>query len=85
MYNVKFDKKVDKFLSQHWDYVDLFFKKVDIIRNNPYKNNLDIKSYHWRNNSYRLRIGKYRFLYEIIEKEILIYFFDADKRWDVYK
>jgi mRNA-degrading endonuclease RelE of RelBE toxin-antitoxin system len=32
-----------------------------------------------------LRIWKYRFLYEIIEDKILIYFYDADSRWDVYK
>ena len=36
-------------------------------------------------NHYRLRIGKYRFLYEVLESEILIYAYKADSRGDIYK
>ncbi|MFA5916767.1 MAG: hypothetical protein WC850_00850 [Candidatus Gracilibacteria bacterium] len=56
-----------------------------MISISPYQNNLDIKPLKGKNNHYRLRIGKYRFLYEIIENKILIYFYNADSRGDVYK
>lgn len=36
-------------------------------------------------NHYHLRIGKYRFLYEVLESEILIYAYKADSRGDIYK
>ncbi len=36
-------------------------------------------------NHFRLRIGKYRILYEIIEDEILIYYYKAGSRGDIYK
>lgn len=36
-------------------------------------------------NKYRLRLGKYRFLYEIIEEQILVYAYKANSRGDVYK
>ncbi|ELB9335810.1 hypothetical protein ABN535_001531 [Campylobacter upsaliensis] len=36
-------------------------------------------------NHYRLRISKYRFLYEVLESEILIYAYKADSRGDIYK
>ncbi len=51
----------------------------------PYENNLDIKILIWLPNTYILRIWKYRFLYEIIEDKIIINFFDAGSRWDIYK
>ena len=85
MYKVKFSKNVDKFLESHRDYAKIFIKKIELLLENPYKNTLDIWKYEWRNNSYRLRIWKYRFLYEIINNELLIYFFKADSRGDVYK
>lgn len=86
MYKYIFRKDVEKFLQwQNKKFVKIVYEKVGILASNPYENNLDIKSYKWRKNSFRLRIWKYRFLYEIIEDEILIYFFDADSRWDIYK
>ena len=38
---------------------------------NPYNTNLDIVPLKNKSNHYRLRIGKYRFLYEIKNKELL--------------
>lgn len=86
MYNYYFNKTVIKFLEKQ----DLKFnlklqEKIEILCENPYNNNLDIKNYKWHKNHFRLRIWKYRFLYEIINDDILIYFYDADSRWDIYK
>ena len=84
-YNLELNKNVKKFLAKHEDIARIFFQKIKILQNNPSSNNLDIKSLKWKKNHYRLRIWKYRFLYEIIENEILIYFYEADTRWDIYK
>ena len=34
---------------------------------------------------YRLRVGEFRFVYKIIENQILINIIDADNRGDIYK
>ena len=84
-YKLKIWKKVFKFLEKCDKNIALKFDKaVDILVENPYKNNLDIKRLVWSESKYRLRIWKYRFLYEVRENEILIYFYDANSRWDIY-
>lgn len=87
MYTIAFEKSVTKFLEKHkWEkIITSFQEKLHILSKNPYKNNLDIKALLWFDNIYRLRIWKYRFLYEIQEEIITITFFDADSRWDIYK
>lgn len=37
------------------------------------------------NGIYRLRVGKYRILYEVNDEELLVYLMDAGSRGDVYK
>jgi mRNA interferase RelE/StbE len=63
----------------------VIFNAFDKIATNPFDNSLDIKKLKNKKNHYRLRIGKYRILFEIIKNEILIYFYNADSRGDVYK
>ncbi len=86
MYRVIFDKKVLKFLEKHkWEFlVEKLREIITILKENPYKNNLDIKILKWTNWFYRLRVWKYRFIYEIIDKELIIRFINSDKRWDIY-
>ncbi|QBK26901.1 type II toxin-antitoxin system RelE/ParE family toxin [Ureibacillus thermophilus] len=45
----------------------------------------DIKKLAGYTNSYRLRVGKYRILYTIMEHEIVIFVFNVDSRGDIYK
>ena len=87
MYKILLEKNVQKFLEKHkWeDVIRKFTQSLHILTLEPYKNNLDIKVLVWLPNSYRLRIWKYRFLYEILEDKIIIHFFDAGSRGDVYK
>lgn len=84
MYKIQTSKEVDKFLDKHRDIAKRFVIILEIMKKSPYNNNLDIKQLKWNKNHYRLRISKYRFLFEIIEDKILIYFYDADSRWDIY-
>lgn len=87
MYNIKLEKKILKFLDKHkWEnIINIFIKALSILKINPYKNNLDVKLLKWKNNYYRLRIWKYRFIYEIIENKLVIIFTNWDTRWDIYK
>ncbi len=87
MYNIKLQKKVLKFLEKHkWEkIIEIFTTYLKILQNNPYNNRLDIQLLKWNKKQYRLRIWKYRFIYEIIDNELVIIFIDSDSRWDIYK
>jgi len=87
MYKIILEKPVEKFLEKHkWEtIISQFEKSLIFLSSDPYDNDLDIKIITWLPNSYRLRIWKYRFLYEIVEDTISISFFKAGSRWEVYK
>ena len=87
MYKIILEKSVQKFLEKHAgeDLIKVFTNSLRILSLEPYENNLDIKILVWLPNSYRLRIWKYRFVYEIIDEKVIINFFDAWNRWDIYK
>ncbi len=85
IFRFKTHKRVDKFLAKHpiiAKKLMLLLKKIVI---NPFENNCDIKNLKGQKNHYRLRIGKYRFLYEIKNDIILIYIYGADSRGEIYK
>ncbi|EJM3944268.1 type II toxin-antitoxin system RelE/ParE family toxin [Campylobacter upsaliensis] len=84
-YNIEYHKDFIKFLKKHQDMQAKVFESFEIIAQNPYEAKLDIKKLQGKANHYRLRIGKYRFLYEVLESEILIYAYKADSRGDIYK
>ncbi|EIW4616526.1 type II toxin-antitoxin system RelE/ParE family toxin [Campylobacter upsaliensis] len=84
-YNIEYHKDFIKFLKKHQDIQAKVFESFEIIAQNPYEAKLDIKKLQGKANHYRLRISKYRFLYEVLESEILIYAYKADSRGDIYK
>lgn len=86
MYSIVLEKQVQKFLiKQKWQPIISQFKNALMkLQLDPYDNALDIKVVVWLPHTYRLRIGKYRFLYEIIDEKIVIVFFKAGSRGDVY-
>lgn len=87
MYKIVLKKKVAKFLEKHkWENVyTQFFRAYSILKVNPLRNQLDIKSLTWDDKFYRLRISKYRFVFRVIRNEVIVEFFKADTRWDIYK
>ena len=86
MYNYRLSKTVIKFLEKRDKaFLLRFDKKFNEIIENPIKSTADITPYIGHPWHYRLRIGKYRFLYAILEEEILVYFYDADSRGGMYK
>lgn len=84
-YSIKYGKVVEKFLRKHTVIAPKVMAKLEILAENPYENNLDIAKLDGYEHHYRLRAGKYRILYEIIDTQILIYAYDADSRGDIYK
>ncbi|EAI9907621.1 type II toxin-antitoxin system RelE/ParE family toxin [Campylobacter upsaliensis] len=84
-YNIEYHKDFIKFLKKHQDIQAKVFESFEAIAQNPYEAKLDIKKLQGKANHYRLRISKYRFLYEVLESEILIYAYKADSRGDIYK
>jgi mRNA interferase RelE/StbE len=86
MYKIIPHKKVIKFISKRniKDKHKIKDKFLELAQN-PYPNNnkLDIKKLQAKN-GFRLRIGDYRFLYDIIEDELIIYMEDANNRGDIY-
>lgn len=60
-------------------------KAIFSIAINPYKNMLDTKPLKGFENTYRIRLWKYRFIYEVFDDKIEIHFLEIDSRWDIYK
>lgn len=73
-------------MKQHRDIAERFFEKIEIMEIDLTNSLLDIKPLQWAKNKYRLRIGKYRFLFrKEDDNRIVVYFYDADSRWGIYK
>jgi len=87
-YRVEYHKTVQKFFQKHTDVTLLrkFKEAIDELKNTPRTSDtFDIKKMHGSENDYRLRIGKYRFLYRVLDEQIVIYVYDAGSRGDIYK
>ncbi len=86
MYQIILEKQVQKFLEKHrgQQLVHQFQKALKFLTLSPYQNTLDIKRIVNLPYVYRLRIWEYRFIYEIIDQTIVIDFFYAGARGDVY-
>ena len=83
---LEYSKEVEKFLLKHYDLAPKIIKALENIAQNPYHNQQDTKKLQGYENHYRLRVSKYRILYEIRENQILIiYAYKADSRGEVYK
>lgn len=67
-YAIKYAKQVEKFLDKHKDLQPKVLSALEQIAQNPFDNALDIKKLQGQSHKYRLRIGKYRLLYEIIDE-----------------
>jgi len=61
-------------------------RALKILRNNPYDmQRLNTKQLKGRNRNWRLRVGKYRIIYELFDAQILIDVIKIGPRGDVYK
>jgi len=58
--------------------------KLDKLANNPFSSGLDIKKLVKTKNSFRLRVGNLRAIYELDMKKKVIYVWEIDYRGKVY-
>ena len=82
MYKIILHKKVIKFInSRNPKEKQKIKEKFELLQNNPYPVNFQIDSKKLQNrDGFRLRIGNYRFIYDVVENELIIYMEDADNR-----
>ncbi len=59
--------------------------KLMILSEQPNSVKLDTKSLKGYKNRYRLRVGKYRIIYEIYKYELIIILADGGSRGEIYK
>jgi len=86
VYKIQFHKQVIKFLqNQPLNFRKKVLDSFEIIKNNPFNNNLDIKELKGIDNYFRLRLSKYRFIYKIENDILLIEVIKAGSRGDIYK
>jgi len=86
MYTIIPHKRVIKFINSRTQ------KEKNKIKNkflelelDPYPSNPKIDTKKLKNRvGFRLRIGGYRFIYEIVDSELVIYMDEADNRGDIY-
>jgi len=87
MFEIKLKKSVTKFLEKRSPKeLKAILTKFENLKENPYPTNkiLDVKKLT-NTSEYRLRIGKYRFIYQIKDTILVIIMEKADSRGDIYK
>ncbi len=79
-YKILYNKKVKKFIEkQSKEQRVRIYQAINKLPNG------DVKRMQTKKELYRLRVGEYRFIYEIIHDEIIISVIDADNRGDIKK
>ena len=87
MYRIILHKKVTKFLkTRSAKEQNLIIGKLNQLKQNPKSNTaLDIKKMKGLENVFRLRIGKIRIIYQVLDNELLVLIITAGTRGDIYK
>ena len=85
MFKLKFSKQAKKFIEKQDKKTKQRFKEIfEKLAANPYGEDIDTKKMS-NSDFFRLRIGKYRFLYFIDKNELVIIIEKGDSRGDIYK
>ncbi len=84
MFNVEFKKSAKKELDElPGDYRTKIIEAAKFLSNEPYPFKFyDIRKVKGREGIYGIRIGKYRFLYEIFKEQRLILIFKVEQKTD---
>jgi mRNA interferase RelE/StbE len=86
MYKINFHKQVIKFIKKRVPKErEQILNRLEELKKNPYPTNqtLDIKKLQGQT-GFRLRISDYRFLYDVVDDELIIYMENANNRGDIY-
>lgn len=86
MYKIISHKKVIKFIeSRNPKDKQRIKEKFEQLQQNPYPSNTQIDSKKLQNrDSFRLRVGGYRFIYDVVDEELVIYIENCGNRGNIY-
>ncbi|GIO42782.1 MULTISPECIES: type II toxin-antitoxin system RelE family toxin [Paenibacillus] len=85
-YEVKFLKDAYKNLQKQDSTTrNRILDHLKILSDDPRHPELDIKKMQGVENQYRLRVGSFRIVYSIIDKELIIIVIKLGSRGDIYK
>jgi len=86
VYTIVLHKRVIKFINSRTSKEKQRIKNKFLeLKSNPYPQNPKIDTKKLKNRvGFRLRIGSYRFIYDVSENELVIYMEEADNRGDIY-
>lgn len=86
MYKIIPHKRVIKFInSRNPKDKQRIKEKFQQLQQNPYPTNSEIDSKKLQNtDGFRLRVGGYRFIYDVVDEELVIYMEKGDNRGDIY-
>jgi mRNA interferase RelE/StbE len=86
MYKIIPHKRVIKFINSRVPKEKQKIKaKFLQLQQNPYPSNKEIDIKKLQNqNGFRLRVGTYRFIYDIVDEELVIYVEKGDNRGSIY-
>lgn len=87
LYKVKYSKNAEKFIKKNKEYGLKFYKAFkDLSEDKESFFRYDIKIFRCSERDvFRLRVGKYRAIFKVVDDEVVIFVFDIDSRGDIYK
>ncbi|WP_404469496.1 type II toxin-antitoxin system RelE/ParE family toxin [Sutcliffiella horikoshii] len=87
MYELKYSKQAMKYIKkQDKPTKKRLEKALFTLAENPYqRDTLDISSLQGLDGAFRLRIGDFRIIYEVVDNELIIYIIAVGSRGDIYK
>jgi len=73
MYEIVLLKDVKKYLAKNETVAKSLFRLLPLLQVNPYDSKLDVQKLKGYTNKYRIRLGKYRLLYEVVDNKVIIF------------
>lgn len=85
-YSIEFDKNAFKYLQKlDKSTRTRIVHSLQILSENPFNSELDIKRMQGAIDEFRLRVGSYRIVYSLENDKLLIFVIKIGSRGDVYK
>ncbi|TVX96333.1 type II toxin-antitoxin system RelE/ParE family toxin [Cohnella terricola] len=86
MYSIEIDKDALKYLQKLERPLRIrITNALQVLLENPFNSELDIKRLKGTESEFRLRVGSHRVIYSVENQKLMIYVIKISSRGDVYK